>query len=312
MTNYDDNLLQLQQKVAQKKQLDAKLKELQNQRRVFDQKVIELKVEHRSEQDDVDKLEGRSLANYFFRIVGKMDEKLDEEYRQVAAAKVKLDAAERQLAAVDGRIRELQAQIRELSGCEQAYSRELEKKRAEVKNAGTPVGEEILEIEEKIAFLESQRVEIGEALSAGHSARGMADSVLSELDEADGWNTFDMIGGGGIITHVAKHSHLDDAQDMIEYLQGKLCTFKSELADINVHANMQVNIDGFLRFADYFFDGLFVDWTIGGQIRESRDSVYEVRRQIDTAINKLYGLEKATDKEIEGLRAKIEALLVGA
>ena len=70
MTNYDDNLLQLQQKVAQKKQMDAKLKEVQNQRRVFDQKVVEFQVAHRSEQDDVDKLEGRSLANYFYRIVG--------------------------------------------------------------------------------------------------------------------------------------------------------------------------------------------------------------------------------------------------
>ncbi|MBQ8815552.1 MAG: hypothetical protein IJZ85_13765 [Lachnospiraceae bacterium] len=312
MTNYDDNLLQLQQKVAQKKQLEAKLKELNNQRRIFDQKVLEFKAELSSEQEDVDKLEGRSLANYFFRIVGKMDEMLDAEYQQVAAAKVKLEAAERQLAAVDSRIWELQAQIREFHGCEQAYSAALEKKRTEVKRAGTPAGEEILKLEEKIAFLESQKVEIKEALAAGHSAQGVADSVLKELDEANSWNTFDMIGGGGVITHMAKHSHLDDAQDMIEYLQGKLCTFKSELADINVHANMQVNIEGFLRFADYFFDGLFVDWTIGGQIRESRDSVYGVRCQIRTAIDKLYNLEKEADREIGALRAKIEALLVEA
>ena len=54
MTIYDNDLVQLQQKVSLKKQLDAKLKELQNQRRIFDQKVIEFKVAHQSEQDDVD------------------------------------------------------------------------------------------------------------------------------------------------------------------------------------------------------------------------------------------------------------------
>jgi hypothetical protein len=75
---------------------------------------------------------------------------------------------------------------------------------------------------------------------------------------------------------------------------------------------MQVNVDGFLRFADYFFDGLFVDWTVRGQIRDSQDSVYKVRSQIDVAINKLHQLEKETDREIEGLRTKIEGLLVGA
>lgn len=312
MTNYDDNLLQLQQKVTQKQQLESKLKELQNQRRIFDQKVLEFKVAHQSEQDDVDKLEGRSLANYFYRFVGKMDEMLDEEYRQVAEAKVKLDAATRQLEAVDSRIRDMQAQIRELYGCEAVYNRELEKKKAEVKAAGSAVGEEILRCEEKIVFLESRKKEIKEAVSAGHSAQGVADQVLKELSDADSWNTFDMIGGGGIITHMAKHSHLDDAQGMIEHLQVKLCTFKSELADINIHAGMQVNVDGFLRFADYFFDGLFVDWTVRGQIRDSQDSVYKVRSQIDAAINKLRQLEKETDREINGLRTKIETLLVEA
>ena len=94
MTSYDDSLLQLQQKVALKKQLEAKLDDLRDQRRIFDKKVIELRVEHRSEQADVERLEGRSLANYFYQFIGKLDEKIDEERKQAAAAKVKLDAAE--------------------------------------------------------------------------------------------------------------------------------------------------------------------------------------------------------------------------
>ena len=259
MTSYDDSLLQLQQKVALKKQLEAKLADLRDQRRIFDKKVIELRVEHRSEQADVDKLEGRSLANYFYQFIGKLDEKIDEERKQAAAAKVKLDAAERELAAVDCEIQEIQSQFQELAGREDAYAVALENKRNAVKASGTPAASQILEIEERIAFLESQKKEIREAVSAGRSALGTADSVLSELDDADGWNTWDMIGGGGIITHMAKHSHLDDAQEKVEQLQGKLRRFKTELADINIQADMQVNIDGFLRFADYFFDGLFAD-----------------------------------------------------
>ena len=78
MTSYDESLLSLSQKVALKKQLEAKLDDLRDQRRVFDRKVVELRVEHRSEQNDVDKLEGRSLANYFYQIIGKLDEKIDE------------------------------------------------------------------------------------------------------------------------------------------------------------------------------------------------------------------------------------------
>ena len=312
MTRYDDSLLQLQQKTARKKKLEAKLDELRDQRRVFDKKVIELRVEHRSEQEDVDKLEGRSLARYFCQITGKLEEKLDEERRQVAAAKVKLDAAQRELTAVDCEIQKIQSQLQALAGCEEAYAAALESKRNAVKASGTPDASQILEMEERIAFLESQKKEIREAVSAGRRALEMADSVLSELEDADGWNTWDMIGGGGILTHMAKHSHLDDAQEKVEQLQDQLRRFKTELADISVRADMQVNIDGFLRFADYFFDGLFADWAVGDKISESQASVRNVKSQIDSALSKLSSMDAAADRKIATLKSRIEARIVEA
>ena len=119
-----------------------------------------------------------------------------------------------------------------------------------------------------------------------------------------------MFGGGGIITHMAKHGHLDDAQANIMALQGMLRKFKTELADINIQANMQVNVDGFLRFADYFFDGLFADWAVGDRISESQSSVMSVRYKIEQAMNKLTGMDQAADKQIAALKAKIEELVI--
>ena len=77
-----DILYELQQKVAMKPSLEAKLRELQNQRKEYDREVISLRMAFRKEQEDVEKLEGRSLANYFFQVVGKLDEKLDKERRK--------------------------------------------------------------------------------------------------------------------------------------------------------------------------------------------------------------------------------------
>lgn len=308
--SFDSGLAALQQQVALKKQLEAKLSDLQGQRCIFDKKVTNLRNDFSSEQHDVEKLEGRSLANYFYQLFGKLDEKLDEERREASAAKVKLDAAQRELAAVDNEIQQIQAQLQELFGCEQAYAAALEAKRNAVKSAGTPAATQILELEEKIAFLESQKKEIREATVADNSAMGTADSVLSELKDADGWNTWDMFGGGGIITHMAKHDHLDEAQEKVEQLQGKLRRFKTELADIDIHADIQVSIDGFLRFADYFFDGLFADWAVGDKISESMDSVTKVKGEIRAALSKLEGMEKDADAQIHSLEAKIEELLV--
>lgn len=306
------DLFGLQQKVAMKMPLEAKLNELHNQRREYERDVISLRVVFRKEQEDVENLEGRSLANYFFQVVGKLDEKLDQERREVYAAKVKLDAAERELAGIEGDIQDIQSQLAEIRIAEAQYKEELEKKRAALKASGTAAADQIIEIEQKIAALEAQKKEIKEAISAGYSARGTADRILSELEDADGWNTWDMIGGGGIITHMAKHSHLDEAQDLVSDLQSKLRHFKTELADIQITANMQVNIDGFLRFADYFFDGLFADWAVGDKISQSMNSVSSTKSQINRTLDKLSSMESATSSEITRLKLQLDDLVVKA
>ena len=307
-----DTLFELQQKVARKPSLEAKLRELQNQRREYDREVISLRVAFRQEQEDVEKLEGRSLANYFFQVVGKLDEKLDQERKEAYAAKVKLDAAERELTGIESDISEIQGQLNEIRVAEAQYKDELERKRATLRASGTATGNQIIELEQRIAAMEAQKREIKEAISAGYSARGTADRILSELNSADGWNTWDMFGGGGIITHMAKHSHLDEAQDLVSDLQSKLRRFKTELADIQITANMQVNVDGFLRFADYFFDGLFADWAVGDKISQSMNSVSSTKSQIGRTLDKLNSMEQAADRDIVSLKQQLDELIVNA
>ena len=306
------SLLDLQQKIAMKSSLEAKLNELHTQRRTYDREVISLRVAFRKEQEDVEKLEGRSLANYFFQVVGKLDDKLDQERREAYAAKVKLDTVERELAGIESDMQEIQSQISEIRIAEAQYQDALEQKRLSLRTSGTETGDQIIELEQKIAALEAQKREIREAINAGYSARATADRILSELDSADGWNTWDMFGGGGIITHMAKHSHLDEAQELVSELQSKLRRFKTELADIQITANMQVNIDGFLRFADYFFDGLFADWAVGDKISQSMNSVSGTKSQISRTLDKLNSMEQAADRSIASLKQQLDELIVKA
>ena len=305
-----DDLFALQQKVAQKPLLESKLYELHTQRRQYDNQVISLRVAFRKEQEDVEKLEGRSLANYFYQVIGKLDDKLDQERKEAYAAKVKLDAAERELAGIESDIKEIQEQITDVLVAEARYKDALELKRRQLKDSGTQVADQILSMEERMAALQAQKQEIKEAISAGYSARSTADRILSELEDADGWNTWDILGGGGIITHMAKHSHLDEAQDLVQELQSQLRRFKTELADVQISANMQVNIDGFLRFADYFFDGLFADWAVGDKISQSMNSVSSTKSQISRTLDRLNEMEKAADRGIAILKQQLDELIV--
>lgn len=307
-----DHIHELQQKAARKSLLERKLYELHKQRHQYENTVISLRAAFRKEQEDAERLEGKSLANYFYQVIGKLDDKLDQERREAYAAKVKLDAAERELAGIKSDIKDTQEQITEALVAEARYKDALEAKRIQLKASGTLVADQILSLEEKIAALQAQMQEIREAISAGHRARGTADRILSELEDADDWNTWDMFGGGGIITHIAKHEHLDTAQELVSELQSNLRRFKTELTDIQINANMQVNIDGFLRFADYFFDGLFADWAVGDKISQSQKSVSSTKGQINKMLGKLDELERGADTELASLKQQFEELIVHA
>ena len=142
-----DDLFALQQKVAQKPLLESKLYELHTQRRQYDNQVISLRVAFRKEQEDVEKLEGRSLANYFYQVIGKLDDKLDQERKEAYAARVKLDAAERELAGIESDIKEIQEQITDVLVAEARYKDALELKRRQLKDSGAQVADQILSME---------------------------------------------------------------------------------------------------------------------------------------------------------------------
>ena len=306
------SISQLQQEAAMVKPLESKLRELQDQLRHYEREVISLKVAYGQECADIEKLEGRSLANYFYQVIGRLDDKLDKERREAYEARVKLDAVERELEGIRRDLSDVQTQLSKARTAGYLLEQELKRRQAELRTSGTETGEKILELEQNIAQLEARKKEIREAVSAGRRAKSICDRILGELDSADGWNTWDIIGGGGIITHMAKHSHLDEAQDLVSALQGQLRQFKTELADIRITVDTQINVEGFLRFADYFFDGLFADFAVKDKIDRSHGSVSHTGRQIEKVLDQLREMEKSTDKEITATKAQLEELLAKA
>ena len=311
MAYYDEQLKSLQEKIARSRQLSSMIKELRSQRDALAARVRELEAIKLDEQSDVERLEGRSLASFFYNVVGKLDEQLNKERQEAYAARVKYDAALRELEAAENDLRRYEAEYNELRGCENQYEATLREKSAAVKAAGGATAEEILKLEERYTFLEHQKKELCEATSAGNAALSTARQVLDSLDSAEGWGTWDLLGGG-LLADMAKHSHLDEAQGAIERLQSQLRRFKTELADVTIHVDMQVNVDGFLRFADYFFDGLFTDWAVMDKISRSQSQVQSTKNQIAQVLSRLNSMIRAVEQEQTQVKNKLDTLVLNA
>jgi chromosome segregation ATPase len=213
---------------------------------------------------------------------------------------------------VDGDMERCKAELMDLNDCEMRYDKLLEEKRAALKARGGSYAEELMGIESRIAYLEHRMDEIDEALAAGRRALRCTDDVMHSLTKAGNWSTFDMFSDG-IIADIAKHSHLDEAQHKIEALQMELRRFKTELADVgSIHVEMQVNIDGFLRFADYFFDNLFTDWAVMDRISQSKTQVDNTARQIQNVLCRLDSMMAQDQAEWKKLHDESERIITDA
>ncbi len=302
------NLSELQQDMYQEQQLTNRIHTLEKRRDQLEDKVRDLELAKEKEEEDVEKLQGRSLSVLFHKILGKQQEMLDKEQLEAYEAAVKYDAAVRELETVKQNLNALRDEKVELQGSEDRYKRALRARIDELRRQKDAVGEKMTQMQEHKGELRKQQREVEEAEAAGRSALAIAESILDSLDSAKSWSTWDLIGGGGLVSDLVKHGHLDDAQDKVENLQVALGRFHTELMDVSIPADLEVRVDGFLKFADFFFDGLLADWMVRDRINGSAEQVQEVRRSIEKIMDRLRSIGHQIEKEMQRLEAQIEEM----
>lgn len=300
-----------QAQVTYKKRLEAVLKELRSQQAPLQEKAVALEKRMLRERRDVDRLEGRSLAAFFYHMSGKMDEKLDLERREYYAARVKYDACIRELEAISQDIEATEEDLADLADCEQRYAQALEEKRRAIERSSLPEGETLLQQEEQLAYLTHQEQELSEAIAAGTEALQTSANVLQNMESAKDLATIDLLGGGFLVD-LAKHDRLDEAQQNVEQLQVQLQRFNKELSDVTIRSYIQVSIDGMLKFADFFFDGLLADATVLERIRQAIAQVEQTQEDILSILRQLQDEMEEVRRKRDRVRKELDSLVLSA
>ena len=134
--------------------------------------------------------------------------------------------------------------------------------------------------------MKDQYLEINEAYAAGERALQSLYAAQDYLRSAGNWGIFDMLGGGFIST-MAKRSKMRDANACMEQAQYDLQRFQQELRDVTSIPGLYLEMDDFLGFADYFFDGLLADLLVQSRIREAQEKVDTAIEQVHLALARL-------------------------
>lgn len=284
MTGFTEKIKTLRIRLDRKNHLDSVVADLNKQYTELAEKCQQLETDWAREESDVETIENSSIAGFLLDLFGKKEEKLDKERREAYSAKVKYDTAVRELNMVKYDLDRYTAELDSLQNADEEYAQRLKERMEYIQRKGVSTAEDVLALEENLFYLENCKKELEEAVTAGHSAATSASETITWLQKAEdmfGWDVF----LDSILVDLQKHDYLDKARKSGEIMQQKLRAFKSELADVNFDENMDVQLDSFLSFADFFFDGLFTSLAVRDRIRNSKFRIDEIRSKIYRTLN---------------------------
>ncbi len=307
----NEKIERAQQGVARLLKIDSMIKQLEFEQEELRSKEIEDKAILEKENYDVEKIENKSIASVFYSMLGRLDEHIEKERGEALAAKLKYDQVVKDLEDVKYQISKLSAERLNYVDCQKAYDLlYAEKKEQLIRDSGASA-QKILEMTENLNHAKINLKEIKEAILAGEKVLDSLTYTLDSLNSAEGWGTWDLLGGG-LISDMAKHSHIDDAKVEIENTQKLLRQFNTELADITISSDISIETGGFAKFADFFFDGLIADWFMQSKINESQENVSNVQNQVLNIVEKLKHMELQTNADIEWLGEEINKFIITA
>jgi hypothetical protein len=304
----DEVLLEARERTREKQKLESSLREARRSLASERTRSAELGAVLEKEETDVRRLEGLSLTAMFLQFLGNKEDRLNKERQEVLTAKLKYDQSAHEVASLERDIAGMEGRLAAIGDPEGDYARALERKEARIEGAGRA---DLVRWTERIAEVNSDIKEIGEAVAAGDEVIAGLDSVIANFKSAGNWGIVDLVGGGLIVTAV-KHSKIDRAKAAIHEVQTRLGRFWRELADLRTgpEAPLGVEISSFEKFADYLFDGLIFDWIVQSKISRSLDAAREMHARMTALVadlrRRLESRRKDRDDSVGAKRALVE------
>ncbi|WBW96920.1 hypothetical protein [Oceanirhabdus sp. W0125-5] len=263
------------------------------------------------EEKDVDKLEKLTFTNIIHSIMGNKEELLKKEKEEHYRAKIKYDEIKNTVEHLKSERETYYAKIKKFGRLNVELDELLKEKEKLLVSSGSKISTKLDEINDEVIQIKAHIKECYEAVQAGEVACSSLRWVEESLNSAKDYGTWDMFGGG-IIATSAKHSKIDEAQERMIEARAKLDRFKRELSDVNMQFHVEINIDSFSKFADYFFDGLFSDMNVQSKIKDSIRGVQEAQLRVCDVINGLKRNIESHEIKVNKLEESRKELIANA
>ena len=285
--------------------LRARLSEAENE-------VKALMERFEAESLDVEKMKAESLSVYILKTIGKFEGKLNKETEQMLKAKMEYDKGSEKVKELQLQRSEAEDRLATLNQEKRAYEAELNKREEMLRNNITSeASKKYRELEAAQDLLSRQLGETDEALRAANRVISTADQAMEHLKSAEKWATYDIWLKGGILSHMAKYEHIDNAEEAFNRLSSQMDDLQRELKDINISgAPGFTGIDSTTRAVDFWFDNIFTDLNVRNRIRDDSEQLRDLCNKVDEVISKLEENKLMINRKLQDIDLRINELII--
>ena len=282
----NEKIYGLKEELRRKEKLESLLQ--MNREELKKKKVDLIKLGNilKKEEKDVTKLEGMSVSSIILDMMGKKEDKLDKEREEYLVAKIKYEECLADIKELEDQKQYCNKELQELGGVQNQYENLIKEKGKLILNEDSQESRLLRDYQDKKDNLKLEQKELREAIDAGRVSISSISVMKDHLGTAKSWGMWDMLGGG-LLSNIAKHSAIDDANRSGHNVTQNLKIFKKELADVDRFTDMEVNMSSFTKFADFFFDGFFVDWFVQSKINSSLSNVSSIEESVNVILSDL-------------------------
>lgn len=308
MRSFNDEFLKLEEEKNTLRKLKSKLETMDIEINTTTKSLDELKEVLSKEKKDVDSLESFSLTYLFYKIKGSIDEKLSKEKFEFLEAQARFLEKEDYLNRLISNKKQILKDIDDIGNIDLKHDNLLNSSAEYILKLNNEKSKKISLILNKLKTLSLEINEIQEALFEGDKLIPYIDKAISNLNSAQNWGIYDMMGGDLIAT-MAKRSKMDDASKSINSVKVMLNRYNSELKDLSDEINISLNLDSISSVMDYLFDNFFTDYFVQGKINSALDSTKNLKYKVNIIQRNLTDKLDKYRKEIESTKKDLESEL---
>jgi hypothetical protein len=294
--------------------LEERMKKLQSMVALAEENLNRLLSGYEKESMDVERLKKDTFSTTLLKFTGKYDNKMDKETREMLDTKIEYDKAIHLVKELSSQFEEIGSRISGLRVEKRIYEAEIKsRKQLLLSEMDNDISKKYKELEKECELLRRQIVEIDESITAANRVKSTASSALKHLKSAENLANYDVWMKGGILIHMAKYEHIDDAEESFNRLSSQLKDLKKELLDIDMIDILGVtSIDSITRIFDYWFDNIFTDSNVLDQIRKNMVEIARLIRKIDEIITKVLKKKEDDKIKVRDIENRMSELLISS